>query len=309
MRNIRQNLFFALIYNALGVPIAAGVLYPISSHLAVEPDACGRRDEFRLRLGDRQCVAIEDDQADMTSVQLADADRQQCGRMTAESDASDPSPHEPAEDAGMRLGDAIVEPEDFGRAMTGSASRWRSGASRLEEHPEPRAARYRCATCCRCSSACRCCCWRWVACCLHALVCRHLRRDRARVAIISRQHRLAPLDACRARVVDAHGHVPLVDHGSGGHEMTPGEHFGQEFQGQADHVRFAPSDDRETLEPVLQAERARPCLATGRSPDTRRSRRSTIPPFATSCGPRRLPALCRAPAIRTAHCTHGAGDH
>jgi len=28
MRNIRQNLFFALAYNALGVPIAAGVLYP-----------------------------------------------------------------------------------------------------------------------------------------------------------------------------------------------------------------------------------------------------------------------------------------
>jgi len=29
MRNIRQNLFFAFIYNALGVPIAAGVLYPV----------------------------------------------------------------------------------------------------------------------------------------------------------------------------------------------------------------------------------------------------------------------------------------
>ncbi len=28
MRNIRQNLFFAFIYNVLGVPIAAGVLYP-----------------------------------------------------------------------------------------------------------------------------------------------------------------------------------------------------------------------------------------------------------------------------------------
>mgnify|MGYP003381994792 CR=1 FL=1 len=28
MRNIRQNLFFALIYNGVGVPIAAGVLYP-----------------------------------------------------------------------------------------------------------------------------------------------------------------------------------------------------------------------------------------------------------------------------------------
>ena len=28
MRNIRQNLFFAFIYNTLGVPLAAGVLYP-----------------------------------------------------------------------------------------------------------------------------------------------------------------------------------------------------------------------------------------------------------------------------------------
>jgi Cu+-exporting ATPase len=29
MSNIRQNLFFAFAYNALGVPIAAGALYPI----------------------------------------------------------------------------------------------------------------------------------------------------------------------------------------------------------------------------------------------------------------------------------------
>ncbi|MBI3320875.1 MAG: copper-translocating P-type ATPase [Candidatus Omnitrophica bacterium] len=29
MRNIRQNLFFAFVYNGLGVPIAAGVLYPV----------------------------------------------------------------------------------------------------------------------------------------------------------------------------------------------------------------------------------------------------------------------------------------
>jgi P-type Cu+ transporter len=28
MRNIRENLFFAFIYNVLGIPIAAGVLYP-----------------------------------------------------------------------------------------------------------------------------------------------------------------------------------------------------------------------------------------------------------------------------------------
>ncbi len=33
MRNIRQNLFFAFIYNAAGVPIAAGVLYPVAGIL------------------------------------------------------------------------------------------------------------------------------------------------------------------------------------------------------------------------------------------------------------------------------------
>ncbi|HEY6833581.1 MAG TPA: haloacid dehalogenase, partial [Pseudolabrys sp.] len=29
MSNIRQNLFFAFIYNSAGVPIAAGILYPV----------------------------------------------------------------------------------------------------------------------------------------------------------------------------------------------------------------------------------------------------------------------------------------
>src|SRR5690606_13338635 len=33
MRNVRQNLFFAFVYNALGVPIAAGVLYPFTGLL------------------------------------------------------------------------------------------------------------------------------------------------------------------------------------------------------------------------------------------------------------------------------------
>jgi hypothetical protein len=28
MRNIKQNLFFAFVYNSAGIPIAAGVLYP-----------------------------------------------------------------------------------------------------------------------------------------------------------------------------------------------------------------------------------------------------------------------------------------
>ncbi len=30
MRNIRQNLFFALAYNAIGIPVAAGILYPVA---------------------------------------------------------------------------------------------------------------------------------------------------------------------------------------------------------------------------------------------------------------------------------------
>jgi Cu2+-exporting ATPase len=29
MKNIRQNLFFAFIYNFIGVPVAAGVLFPV----------------------------------------------------------------------------------------------------------------------------------------------------------------------------------------------------------------------------------------------------------------------------------------
>jgi cation transport ATPase len=35
MANIRQNLFFAFIYNLIGVPVAAGVLVPISGMSAV----------------------------------------------------------------------------------------------------------------------------------------------------------------------------------------------------------------------------------------------------------------------------------
>jgi len=33
MRNIRENLFFAFVYNAFGVPVAAGVLYPVAGIL------------------------------------------------------------------------------------------------------------------------------------------------------------------------------------------------------------------------------------------------------------------------------------
>jgi P-type Cu+ transporter len=40
MKNIRQNLFFAFVYNALGVPIAAGILYPVA-HLLLNPMIAG----------------------------------------------------------------------------------------------------------------------------------------------------------------------------------------------------------------------------------------------------------------------------
>jgi len=33
MRNIRQNLFLAFVYNAVGVPVAGGVLYPFTGTL------------------------------------------------------------------------------------------------------------------------------------------------------------------------------------------------------------------------------------------------------------------------------------
>ncbi|HTQ51696.1 MAG TPA: heavy metal translocating P-type ATPase [Candidatus Acidoferrales bacterium] len=45
MKNIRQNLFFAFVYNALGVPIAAGILYP-AAHLLLNPMIAGAAMSF-----------------------------------------------------------------------------------------------------------------------------------------------------------------------------------------------------------------------------------------------------------------------
>jgi Cu+-exporting ATPase len=45
MKNIRQNLFFAFVYNALGVPVAAGILYPVA-HLLLNPMIAGAAMSF-----------------------------------------------------------------------------------------------------------------------------------------------------------------------------------------------------------------------------------------------------------------------
>ena len=50
MNNIKQNLFFAFVYNAVGVPIAAGVLYPFFG-LLLNP-MIAAADEFQLGICD-----------------------------------------------------------------------------------------------------------------------------------------------------------------------------------------------------------------------------------------------------------------
>ena len=57
MSNIRQNLFFAFVYNVLGVPVAAGVLCLPGS--AAEPDDRKRCDDLQFRVGHRQCASPE----------------------------------------------------------------------------------------------------------------------------------------------------------------------------------------------------------------------------------------------------------
>jgi hypothetical protein len=54
MGNIRQNLFFAFVYNALGVPVAAGALYPFFEILLSPMIAAAA---MALSSGDRQCGA------------------------------------------------------------------------------------------------------------------------------------------------------------------------------------------------------------------------------------------------------------
>ena len=60
MRNIRQNLFFAFVYNAAGIPIAAGILYPDVRPAAVA-DHRRRGDGVVLGERGRECVAVAGD--------------------------------------------------------------------------------------------------------------------------------------------------------------------------------------------------------------------------------------------------------
>ena len=62
MRNIRQNLFFAFIYNMLGVPIAAGALYPLLRDSA-QPDHRRSRHESQLSLSDHERSAASANQS------------------------------------------------------------------------------------------------------------------------------------------------------------------------------------------------------------------------------------------------------
>ena len=57
MRNIRQNLFFAFLYNSIGVPIAAGVLYPVF-RTAAEPDSGRGCDELQFGVGDYKLAEV-----------------------------------------------------------------------------------------------------------------------------------------------------------------------------------------------------------------------------------------------------------
>ena len=52
MKSIRQNLMFAFVYNILGVPIAAGVLYPVFG-LSAESDDCQPGNVSQQRISDR----------------------------------------------------------------------------------------------------------------------------------------------------------------------------------------------------------------------------------------------------------------
>ena len=69
MANIRQNLAFAFLYNAAGVPIAAGALYPVFG-LLLSPVIAAAGHGSLVGQRDRQCASAADHE-DMTDAALA----------------------------------------------------------------------------------------------------------------------------------------------------------------------------------------------------------------------------------------------
>ncbi len=59
MRNIRQNLFFAFGYNMLGVPVAAGLLYPFFGILLSPMIAAAAMSLSPYRLSPTLCGCVE----------------------------------------------------------------------------------------------------------------------------------------------------------------------------------------------------------------------------------------------------------
>lgn len=68
MRNVRQNLFFAFAYNALGVPIAAGVLHPFTG-LLLNPMIAAAAMNLRSVIGN--AVSCEEPRSDPLAVPRA----------------------------------------------------------------------------------------------------------------------------------------------------------------------------------------------------------------------------------------------
>jgi hypothetical protein len=73
LRNIRQNLVLAFVYNIVGIPVAAGVLYP-SIGVLLSPIVAAA-DELQFGVGNQQCAqtAVSTPQvtADLTCSQVS----------------------------------------------------------------------------------------------------------------------------------------------------------------------------------------------------------------------------------------------
>jgi len=73
MRNIRQNLFFAFIYNSVGVPVAAGVLYPVFG-LLLSPIIAAAAMSF-------SSVSVISNSLRLRKLHLQDTDKEQIKRL------------------------------------------------------------------------------------------------------------------------------------------------------------------------------------------------------------------------------------